>query len=84
MVLFFFIGWPEFYLTLRCFHCFIFIFQMVQDLKKENFDLKLRLYMEQKKNEVSITSESRGPRMKLFLAYLFLTYLGLVELVRKF
>lgn len=26
--------------------------QMVQDLKKENFDLKLRLYMEQKENEV--------------------------------
>ena len=25
---------------------------MVQDLKKENFDLKLRLYMEQKQNEV--------------------------------
>jgi len=26
---------------------------MVQDLKKENFDLKLRLYMEQKQNETS-------------------------------
>ena len=34
---------------------FIFTFQMVQDLKKENFDLKLRLYMEQKQNEVRPT-----------------------------
>ena len=34
---------------------FIFMFQMVQDLKKENFDLKLRLYMEQKQNEVRTT-----------------------------
>ena len=28
-------------------------FQLIQELKKENFDLKLRLYMEQKEKEVS-------------------------------
>ena len=28
------------------------IFQLIQELKKENFDLKLRLYMEQKEREV--------------------------------
>lgn len=27
--------------------------QLIQELKKENFDLKLRLYMEQKEREVS-------------------------------
>ena len=29
-----------------------FNFQLIQDLKKENFDLKLRLFMEQKEREV--------------------------------
>ena len=38
--------------------CFFFnfaiiYFQLIQELKKENFDLKLRLYMEQKEKEVS-------------------------------
>ena len=38
--------------------CFFFnfaiiYFQLIQELKKENFDLKLRLYMEQKEREVS-------------------------------
>ena len=31
----------------------IIYFQLIQELKKENFDLKLRLYMEQKEREVS-------------------------------
>ena len=31
---------------------FVFILQMLQELKKENFDLKLRLYMTQKNSEV--------------------------------
>lgn len=29
-----------------------FTLQLIQDLKKENFDLKLRLFMEQKEREV--------------------------------
>ena len=28
---------------------------MIQEIKKENFDLKLRLYMEQKEREVSVS-----------------------------
>lgn len=34
-----------------------FYLQLIQDLKKENFDLKLRLFMEQKEREVGV-----GPR----------------------
>lgn len=40
---------------------FCLFLQLIQDLKKENFDLKLRLFMEQKEREVS----EPGTRHKL-------------------
>jgi len=40
-------------LILLVINFYLIFLQLIQELKKENFDLKLRLYMEQKEREVS-------------------------------